>query len=127
MADPDHWNYAGRDCTRGWGCFFEPLSNCSEADAWQPYTLDVRDDTRVDYRGYMYEVGTHHLCIFNGRASISFAKNAVETPHGGIWCCLSGADCFHARLIPRKKTKDISWVQVDGTSSSSVSWRMLTF
>jgi hypothetical protein len=48
-ADPDRWNYAGRWCTRGWGCYFEPVSNCTVSDVWQPYTLDVRDDMQVGY------------------------------------------------------------------------------
>ena len=37
-AKPDHWNYGGRNCSDGWECYFEPVSNCSEGDVWQPYT-----------------------------------------------------------------------------------------
>ncbi|EKX32019.1 hypothetical protein GUITHDRAFT_148912 [Guillardia theta CCMP2712] len=57
-ADPDHWNYAGRECTRGWECFFHPISSCREDDVWQPYTSDIRNDILFDFRGYLYQVDT---------------------------------------------------------------------
>mmetsp|Transcript_60172 Transcript_60172/g.147956 ORF Transcript_60172/g.147956 Transcript_60172/m.147956 type:complete len:348 (+) Transcript_60172:1080-2123(+) len=55
-ASPDHWNYAGTDCTQGWECYFQPLSKCKEWDIWQPYTLDVRDDVKQDFRKYLYKI-----------------------------------------------------------------------
>lgn len=41
-ANPDRWNYAGKDCSAGWECYFRPLTNCTMADAWEPYTTDPR-------------------------------------------------------------------------------------
>ena len=57
-AQPDYWNYAGKRCSDGWECYMEPLSKCSEGHVWQPYTSDIRDDIRLDYRKYLYKVDT---------------------------------------------------------------------
>jgi hypothetical protein len=82
--ESDHWNYGGRDCRHGWHCYFQPLSNCSERDVWEPHVTPlnaawegsdeyqpyVSDDIRVtpehwwdniirrDYRGYNYQANT---------------------------------------------------------------------
>eukprot|EP00961_Rhodomonas_salina_P089005 1197197-Rhodomonas_salina.1 len=49
----DQWNYAGRTCTNGWACLFEPLSACREEDQWAVVALPLSDavhnNTRVVY------------------------------------------------------------------------------
>ncbi len=41
-----------------WECYFEPLSPCSELDAWQPYTVEPREAYFSDYNGYFYNADT---------------------------------------------------------------------
>jgi hypothetical protein len=41
---------------RGWECYFEPVSKCSESHVWEPYTSDIRDDIKLDYRKFLYKV-----------------------------------------------------------------------
>jgi hypothetical protein len=56
--EADHWNYGGRDCRHGWHCYFQNLSQCTERDVWEPYSLPVRMEDGFDYRGYLYRINT---------------------------------------------------------------------
>ncbi|EKX53028.1 hypothetical protein GUITHDRAFT_133412 [Guillardia theta CCMP2712] len=41
----DVWNYAGKDCSQGWLCYFERISACKEEDQWSFVTLPLSDLT----------------------------------------------------------------------------------
>jgi len=72
--NPDHFNYAGRSCRRGWECYFKPVSHCSESDIWGAYTVDLHLHTpQRDYRGYHYLLNTEG-------ADVVYWRN-VHGPH----------------------------------------------